>query len=158
MPGPGGGHVWPPWSFNPATGLVYIPSTIGAAYNYAANPDFKPTPPDLGPSGRGQMNMGTAFGAAARRGAAAQSADSGSAGSLRSDPQDRGNILVAWDPVAKNERWRGLAAGFNQGGTLSTAGNLVFSSVNTRLLAYRADTGEQSARSRRPVFRKWVRR
>jgi len=29
------------------------------------------------------------------------------------------------------------------GGTLSTAGNLVFSSVNTRLLAYRADTGEQ---------------
>jgi glucose dehydrogenase len=47
------------------------------------------------------------------------------------------------DPVAKKERWRGLAAGFNQGGTLSTAGNLVFSSVNTRLLVYRADTGEQ---------------
>ena len=51
--------------------------------------------------------------------------------------------MVAWDPVAKTERWRGLAAGYNQGGTLSTAGNLVFSSVNTRLLAYRADTGEQ---------------
>jgi len=53
--------------------------------------------------------------------------------------------LIAWDPVAQKERWRvaGGSAGFNQGGTLSTAGNLVFSSVNTRLLAYRADTGEQ---------------
>jgi len=51
--------------------------------------------------------------------------------------------LIAWDPVAAKEKWRGLSAGFNQGGSLSTAGNLVFSSVNTRLLAYRADTGEQ---------------
>ena len=31
-PGPGGGHVWPPWSFNPTTGLVYIPSTAGGGY------------------------------------------------------------------------------------------------------------------------------
>jgi hypothetical protein len=54
----------------------------------------------------------------------------------------RGNILVAWDPVAQKERWRGLSAGFNQGGTLSTAGNLVFASVNTRLIAYRADNGD----------------
>ncbi|HYV63031.1 MAG TPA: hypothetical protein VE958_10180, partial [Bryobacteraceae bacterium] len=55
----------------------------------------------------------------------------------------RGNILVAWDPVAGRERWRGLSAGFNQGGTLSTAGNLVFASVNTRLIIYRADNGDQ---------------
>ena len=43
------------------------------------------------------------------------------------------------------ERWRaqGGAAGFNQGGTLSTAGKVVFSSVNNKLVAYRADTGEQ---------------
>jgi len=39
-------------------------------------------------------------------------------------------------------RWRGLSAGFNQGGTLATAGNLVFASVNTRLLVYRADNGD----------------
>ena len=58
----------------------------------------------------------------------------------------RGNILVAWDPVNQKERWRGLAAGFNQGGTLATAGNLVFSSTPTggtsRLLGYRADNGD----------------
>jgi quinohemoprotein ethanol dehydrogenase len=50
---------------------------------------------------------------------------------------------VAWDPIAAKERWRGLSAGFNQGGTLSTAGNLVFASVNTRLIVYRADNGDQ---------------
>ncbi len=57
MPGPGGGHVWPPWSFNPATGLVYIPSTAGGGYGYQANPDYVPAPTDVGPTGRGAMNM-----------------------------------------------------------------------------------------------------
>ncbi len=42
MPGPGGGHVWPPWSFNPTTGLVYIPSTIGGGYTFQATPNFVP--------------------------------------------------------------------------------------------------------------------
>jgi len=172
MPGPGGGHVWPPWSFNPTTGLVYIPSTMGGAYNYAASSNFVPAPTDIGPTGRGQMNMGTAFGGGGRGGtgrggaatppgvdSAAAAAGPGRGGPAPAGaaqgsspprpaipaigPQGRGNILVAWDPVAQKERWRGLAAGFNQGGTLATAGNLVFSSVNNRLLAYRADTGEQ---------------
>lgn len=57
----------------------------------------------------------------------------------------RGNILSAWDPITQTERWRaeGGAAGFNSGGTLATGGNVVFSSVNTRLLAFKADTGEK---------------
>jgi outer membrane protein assembly factor BamB len=56
-----------------------------------------------------------------------------------------GNVLYAWDPVARKERWRaaGGGAGPFSGGSLSTAGNLVFSSVNDRLIAYRADTGEK---------------
>src|SRR5207248_2299558 len=56
-----------------------------------------------------------------------------------------GNVLYAWDPIARKERWRapGGGAGPFAGGSLSTAGNLVFSSVNNRLLAFRADTGEQ---------------
>jgi quinohemoprotein ethanol dehydrogenase len=56
-----------------------------------------------------------------------------------------GNVLYAWDPIARKERWRaaGAGAGPFSGGSLSTAGNLVFSSVNNRLLAYRADTGEK---------------
>jgi quinohemoprotein ethanol dehydrogenase len=47
--------------------------------------------------------------------------------------------------VARKERWRapGGGAGAFSGGSLATAGNLVFSSVNDALLAYRADTGEK---------------
>jgi hypothetical protein len=56
-----------------------------------------------------------------------------------------GNVLYAWDPIARKERWRaaGAGAGPFAGGSLSTAGNLVFSSVNNRLMVFRADTGEK---------------
>jgi hypothetical protein len=56
-----------------------------------------------------------------------------------------GNVLYAWDPIARKERWRaaGAGAGPFAGGSLSTAGNLVFSSVNNKLMAFRADTGEK---------------
>jgi PQQ-dependent dehydrogenase (methanol/ethanol family) len=213
-PGPGGGHVWPPMSYNPNTGLVYIPSTIGASYTFQANPEYVPLPTDIGLTGRGQMNMGTGApkgggagkgggppgaapgldpaGAGAGKGkggpgpagaaAAAAPAPSrlialvldgttplpgvqpaeggpgaakggggrGGAGKAAPPsppsigPAGRGNILSAWDPVTMTERWRaeGGAAGFNQGGTLATGGNLVFSSVNNRLLAFRADNGQ----------------
>src|SRR6185369_1661047 len=58
-----------------------------------------------------------------------------------------GNVLYAWDPIARKERWRvaGGSAGPFAGGSLSTAGNLVFSSVNDKLIAYRADNGEKLA-------------
>jgi hypothetical protein len=53
--------------------------------------------------------------------------------------------LFAWDPIARKERWRATNAspGPFSGGTLATAGNLVFSSVNDKLLVFRADTGEK---------------
>jgi len=186
MPGPGGGHVWPPWSFNPTTGLVYIPSQIGGGYNFQANPNYVPAPVDIGPTGRGQFNMGTGGGGGGGGGGGRGGAGAGGRGAAGGGaaapppgidpavagvppatppvpaaapgrgggrgnqptipaigPTGRGSILVAWDPVAQKERWRGLSAGFNQGGSLATAGNLVFSSVITRLLVYRADTGEQ---------------
>ncbi|HET9215378.1 MAG TPA: hypothetical protein VFR18_00265, partial [Terriglobia bacterium] len=56
-----------------------------------------------------------------------------------------GNVLYAWDPIARKERWRvaGGGAGPFAGGSISTAGNLVFSSVNNSLLGYRADNGEK---------------
>ena len=157
MPGPGGGHVWPPWSFDPATGLVYIPSTIGGSYTYAADPKYVPAPTDIGPEGHARFNMGTTFNRGRRAGTAGTTGDSethpGATPTAEGEappaalpaigPKGKGNILVAWDPVERKERWRGLSAGFSQGGTLATGGNLVFSSVHDRLLAYRADTGEQ---------------
>ena len=150
-PGPGGGHVWPPWSYNPTTGLVYIPSTIGQTYDYMADPDFKTSPTDVGPNGKAQYNMAISIKRPAATGAAAAGVHSDVATTPAPStpsplpaigPEGHGNILVAWDPVAQKERWRGLSAGFNSGGSLAM-GNLVLSSVNTRLLVYRADDGEQ---------------
>jgi len=52
--------------------------------------------------------------------------------------------LVAWDPVARKEAWRVPYKGPWNGGTLATAGNLVFQGTATeQFAAYRADTGQQ---------------
>ncbi|HEY7389612.1 MAG TPA: hypothetical protein VH640_13945, partial [Bryobacteraceae bacterium] len=175
MPGPAGGHVWAPWSYNPFTGLVYIPGTSGTTYSFQASANFVPAPTEIGPTGRGQFNMGTATsggrGGAGRGKAAAANlppAVAAATPGARPDalgintpgiqpPQTAsdlatvgpdgatGNVLFAWDPIARKERWRAANAspGPFSGGTLTTAGNLVFSSVNDKLLAFRADTGEK---------------
>ncbi len=41
-PGGGGAHSWSPMSYNPQTGLVYIPSRGWDTFFYAADYDFKP--------------------------------------------------------------------------------------------------------------------
>jgi quinohemoprotein ethanol dehydrogenase len=168
MPGPSGGHVWPPWSYNPALGLVFIPGTAGGSSSYAADPNFTPSPTDVGPTGRGLMNMGTALGGGGGgRGRGANQAKgtelpgqvaTANAQAKEAPPAPKpeplpvigpdgetGNVLYAWDPIARKERWRaaGAGAGPFAGGSLATAGNLVFSSVNNRLMGFRADTGEK---------------
>ena len=58
-------------------------------------------------------------------------------------PGGRG-ALVAWDPVAQLMRWRQPGGGGIGGGTMTTAGNLVFQAINDgRLVAYSADKGEK---------------
>jgi quinohemoprotein ethanol dehydrogenase len=52
--------------------------------------------------------------------------------------------LVAWDPVAQKARWQHDIGAPYQGGTLATAGNLVFQGTTEgQFHAYRADTGER---------------
>jgi alcohol dehydrogenase (cytochrome c)/quinohemoprotein ethanol dehydrogenase len=52
--------------------------------------------------------------------------------------------LVAWDPVAQKEVWRADRPGPWNGGTLSTAGNLVFEGTGYgQFEAFRAATGEK---------------
>jgi quinohemoprotein ethanol dehydrogenase len=52
--------------------------------------------------------------------------------------------LVAWDPATQQERWRAPEGGSIGGGTVTTAGNLVFQVTNDgKLLAYSADKGEK---------------
>ena len=51
---------------------------------------------------------------------------------------------MAWDPTTQKERWRAPGGGGIGGGTVTTAGNLVFQVIpDGRLVAYRADTGEK---------------
>ena len=54
----------------------------------------------------------------------------------------RGGYLVAFDPVARTERWRVEGGGGSGGGVLVTASNLVFQVVNDgRLRALAAEDG-----------------
>src|SRR5678810_1378148 len=53
-------------------------------------------------------------------------------------------IRDSWDVVNQKEKWRVQGGGSIGGGTVTTAGNLVFQSLgNGRLRAVKADTGEQ---------------
>lgn len=163
-PGPSGGHVWVPWSRDPRTGIVYFPGTAGGSYNYRAADEYEPQPVEIGPTGRGVMNMGTgpaapanntkgkqdvvpdAVAAASKGKAAAPAKPVATLPEIGPDGPT-GNVLYAWDPVARKEKWRaaGGGAGAFSGGALATAGNIVFSSVNDKLIVYRSDNGEKLA-------------
>jgi PQQ-dependent dehydrogenase (methanol/ethanol family) len=122
LPTSGGGHNWSPMSYNPATGLVYIPSSY-ATFALQAQAEYKPgTTGFTRPSGDTRL-VEPAYGpeppAGARRG------------------------LQAWDPVNRKLRWNLEGGGGIGGGTTTTAGNLVFQVMNDgRFRAISADKGE----------------
>lgn len=126
FPGPIGGHNWHPMSYNPETGLVYIPAQ-DAPWVYEADANWKFRP--------GYWNTGT----------------DNVVAMVPDDPALKAELLAtvkghisAWDPVAKAVRWRVEHEGPWNGGILSTAGNLVFQgNASGEFVAYRADTGER---------------
>jgi len=120
-----GGHNWHPMSFSPQTGLVYIP-VLDFAANYGQPEEFVYRP--------GVSNTGT----------------SGIIGSLPDAQAERDAIrplmkgrLLAWDPRTQSEAWRVEHNGPWNGGTLVTAGNLVFQgTADGKFVAFSADKGE----------------
>jgi quinohemoprotein ethanol dehydrogenase len=123
-------------SFNPTTGLVYIPTSTNNSSSYAVDPNFTVKPgrsnTGLKPGGRGAANAGTAQ----------RLPPPPAIGPV--PPNGERKALVAWDPVTQTERWRAPEGGSIGGGTVTTAGNLVFQVTNDgRLLAYSADKGEK---------------
>jgi PQQ-dependent dehydrogenase (methanol/ethanol family) len=129
-PGGGGAHNWSPMSFNPVTGLTYIPTSTANSFTYAAEPTYSPQPGRMTgtvrPMPTATLPPPPAIGPEPLEG-----------------PGSKG-ALVAWDPVAQQMRWRRRGGGGIGGGTVTTAGNLVFQSINDgRLLAYSADKGEK---------------
>lgn len=140
-PGPGGAHNWSPMSYHPGTGLIYIPTTTQSSITLQVDEDFEFQP--------GRTNLGIVFGG--RGGPGRGDADAPPAPEpvrmpgIGPEPEEgvRG-VLVAWDPVAQREVWRTEGGGGIGGGTVATAGNLVFQVINDgRLVAYTADTGEK---------------
>jgi len=124
MPGAGGAHSWQAMSFSPKTGLVYIPANL-AAFPYAAAKDWKPS--DIGfQTGQDSAMVAMPADKAARGGALAATT----------------GALIAWDPVAQKAAWTVPQLGPWNGGTLATAGNLVFQGDATgQFNAYSADKG-----------------
>ncbi len=130
-PGPGGAHNWNPMSWHPDTGLVYIPVTSGG-FAYLQNPDFEFQP--------GVWNLGVDLGARALPDLYPEPVPP--EGAPEVPPQPPGSLL-AWDPVEQRERWRVAHPAGSNGGTLATAGNLVFQGTSDgRFLAVTADRGE----------------
>jgi quinohemoprotein ethanol dehydrogenase len=124
MPSFLGGHSWQPMSFNPKTGLVYLPAQETVAQLEAQKkPLFFPH--------KSVVNLGVEV------------------PDIPEDPAALAQIkgmwkgkLMAWDPVAKKAAWVQEYPNAWNGGTLSTAGNLVFQgTADGRAVAYSADKG-----------------
>jgi len=120
----GGAHNWAPMSFNPNTGLVYIPASY-TSYTYQADDEYKKgTNGDVRTNAVPRQIKAPAIGPTAPDGV-------------------RGG-LQAWDPVKQRLVWRADGGGGIGGGTVTTGGNLVFHVINDgRFLAYSADKGEK---------------
>jgi len=166
-----GGHDWPPMSYSPLTGLVYIPA-MEVPMLYFEDREFKfergywnlgalilDTPPVLGDEKELNRFVGTVL--SLEEGLSPQSLGimQGILQKLEDPDKDitmadleqahailRKLIrarLVAWDPVQQKEAWRVDRVDVWNGGTLVTAGNLVFQGTGTaRFSAYAADTGK----------------
>lgn len=125
IPGPFGAHNWHSMSFNPQTGLAYLPAqniplTLmdDKAWKFNENKPARP---------HAALGWNTAMFINAEP--------------PKSKPMGR---LVAWDPVAQKEAWGVEHVSPWNGGTLTTAGNLVFQgTADGRLVAYNAKTGEK---------------
>src|ERR1051326_1354448 len=129
QPGAGGAHNWSPMSFNPSTGLVYIPTTTDGTRTFAVEPDFTYK--------AGERNTGIL-----RTGLSQPLPSPSAIGPVPPDGQHY--ALLAWDPVTQKERWRNTGGGAVGGGTVTTAGNLVFQVIpDGRFVAYSADKGEK---------------
>ncbi|MEO6186999.1 MAG: PQQ-dependent dehydrogenase, methanol/ethanol family [Steroidobacteraceae bacterium] len=110
-------HVWAPQSFNPNTGLLYV-GIRNASYGMVAEAGAKMGNQLL------SINIGKRPEIAAP---------------VLTNP---GSWLVGWDPATQKEVWRSPQG--SMGGTMTTAGNLVFQGTAPRnLTAFRADTGEK---------------
>lgn len=104
-----GAHSWQPMSYSPQTGLAYIPIQDWAS-SFQTDPDYRPT--------RNARASGLVAGGQLPKAPAIRSAIA----------KDLNARLLAWDVRAQREAWSVPHATGGNGGTLATAGHLVFQS------------------------------
>jgi quinohemoprotein ethanol dehydrogenase len=120
----GGAHNWAPMSFNPNTGLIYIPASY-MPYTWEATDEYK------------KHSTGTTRSTREPRQIKAPAIGPEAPDGVRSG-------LQAWDPVKHTLVWRADGGGGIGGGTVTTGGNLVFQTSNDgRFAAWSADKGEK---------------
>jgi quinohemoprotein ethanol dehydrogenase len=121
-PGPAGAHSWHSMSYNPETGLVYIPTVH-------LDSRFSQEGIDL----ENWTSPSWSVDAAVRWAVVGSSRDDGVMGTLQ-----------AWDPVRQERVWEVPLEVRTNGGTLTTAGDLVFQGQGDGLFkAYHAATGAE---------------
>ncbi|MET0389395.1 MAG: PQQ-dependent dehydrogenase, methanol/ethanol family [Polyangiales bacterium] len=125
IPGPLGAHNWHSMSFSPKTGLVYLPAQ-NIPIALMDDKEWKRDVPLDNRAGTGHgWNTGMYINPIETQG----------------KPFGR---LLAWDPVAQKEKWRVEHVSPWNGGTLVTAGNIVFQgTAEGRFVAFNAATGEK---------------
>jgi quinohemoprotein ethanol dehydrogenase len=122
-PDPSGAHNWTPMAFSPASGLVYLGVRSHSSIVHA--PDrlwrYDPNNGNVGMEGNYEGPLME---------------------QLRRLPPPAGELL-AWDPVKQQQAWRVTLPVLEGGGTLATAGNLVFHGRGDGMFAaYRASDGQ----------------
>lgn len=123
MPGPLGGHSWQAMSYSPLTGLVYIP-VMEMPNIFVAEPIAEKEVAQGSPPGEPEWKLQDQVIAKVKTYYSAH--------------------LAAWDPVAQREVWHANLKGLWHGGTLATAGDLVFQGTSTgKFSAYQANTGKR---------------
>ncbi|MCK5443076.1 MAG: PQQ-binding-like beta-propeller repeat protein, partial [Maribacter sp.] len=119
IPNAWGAHNWHAMSFNPNTGLVYIPAMHQGANYSDEGYDLKTW---QAVEFVGGMGVDATF------------ADK---------PEEYPGSLIAWDPIKQKAVWTIQQTHMHNAGTLTTAGNLLFQGrPDGKLLAYNAETGQ----------------
>lgn len=126
IPGPFGGHNWHSMSFSPQTGLAYFPAQN---VPFVLKEDKQWTGQNSNKPGQAMAGVGWNLGMDPN---------------VRPPQSQPFGRLIAWDPVQRKQAWAHEYVSPWNGGTLSTAGGLVFEgSADARLIAFNAKTGEK---------------
>ena len=141
FPTQAGGHNWQPMAFNPQTGLVYIPAREQGMVMYD-QPGYR-WQKGMNNVGSGAVFMSMLELMTPRERASAETLVRGDSTLPSLETRE---ILIAWDPVKQETRWRADVGNedWAGGGVLTTGGNLVVQGTSSgQLRIYRADTGEK---------------